>query len=374
MTEEEVVPNFKLTVDQSELNIDETSTPYIFAGNTLTLPVIFTTEDVDTAPKTYEFNAQVYNVTNGNTPVSGVSYTYTQSISGEYVMKGENSVQFAISDFTPVEKTGLFQLVISDDEGDEVNSLNAGSEYKVVISGTAYYSEKAEIAGQGAQDYALDFTVTQEFAVKSWLVSVDNNIYNNTGLGITTPWNFTNPVVYEYIVYAGDYAGEDWPTVMRIDGVVNYLNQSASEERKAAVSPLAFKESKVDVKQSYQDLSNNVWISSSDVSVNKNTDKKIAVTVNEENTPAYLKLTFTGYKMGDVIGNNDAVNLADVDVLLQEITDGLQGYYVADDRKVYADVWIDGQINSNDVLPIFQHYLGYDTNNIEELTAATGTA
>lgn len=367
--EETVTPGFELVVNEDNLNIDETQKPFIFKGGTLTLPVIFkVTDDTADQPNTYNFVAKVYNESNNNEEVTGLGYTYTASPAYGGGHDANNAYSFG-SGSELTDNTQLFSLAIAGE------NLNAGSNYRVEIDVKATYTQAGDEYGQSGATYSfLNAKLEQQFAVKSWLISETDNRLNKTASGeaVANPWNFTNPVIFEYIVYAGDYTGNDWPTVKRTDvSDIKYLNESASSERKAAVHPLAFKDTQVSVQmteRAYTDASG--WIAAQKVHVT-NSNEKFNVVVSEAATPAYLKLTFTGYCMGDVIGTDNVIDLADVDVLIQEITKDKKGTYIADARKIYADINADGNINSDDIFYLFKHYRGLDTNNIEELTITT---
>lgn len=331
---------------------DENQMVGILKGQTLTVPVNFITPSVDYSPTTFGIVAKVINLTD-NTEVENVNFDFTTQASSNIYLS-ENKKEYVIATISQDEELELFTVSVSGD------SLNEGYTYQLnmTVTGERVFGEND---GDSEPQILSDTQyVSLDFMVKTWLIQKSDNVYNKTAAGevVANPWNFQNDVVYTYLVPAISITdAADWPTVTRNATPTHYTAGG-------------FKNAVITVMKTTGGYENAEWTSAESSVTNAN--DKITVAVKDEDA-TYLKIIFTGYSVGDVVGANDDVQLSDIDALLQQSVsydsdNKPTKHFISNDRKVYADINADGILSNNDAFYLFKEYLGYDQNKAEELT------
>ena len=331
---------------------DENQMVGILKGQILTVPVNFITPSVDYSPTTFGIVAKVINLTD-NTEVENVNFDFTTQASSDTLLS-ENEKEYVIATISLEEELELFTVSVSGD------SLNEGYTYQLNMTVTGARTFGKTDGDSDPQILSDTQYVSLDFMVKTWLIQKSDNVYNKTAAGeeVENPWNFTNDVVYTYLVPAISITdAADWPTVTRNAAPTHYTAGG-------------FKNAVITVMKTTGGYENAVWTSAESSVTNVN--DKITVDVTDEDA-TYLKIIFTGYSVGDVVGANDDVQLSDIDALLQQSVsydsdNKPTKHFISNDRKVYADINADGILSNNDAFYLFKEYLGYDQNKAEELT------
>lgn len=320
---------------------------FISAGTDLILPVNLTCTDENELISRIEVTAIVENT---GTPVSDVIYTYTTDVEAMYA--GQK-----------VSTPNVFGMTGMGDEEtlDGINSASPVFELNIsgLTAGNTYTVKLNIVSGSGNPDSVIsEESIT--VAVKNWLVS-EGETFDNTKpeYAANDKWSFTqNATVREIVITlpnpatAGVYTSD-----------ILFPKISGTENPDTYAYALVLNDTKFINVEKSTDAQN--WVTSS-ITITENSDKTIQAVIGEEDAgTTYLKITFTGKKLGDVVDTDNHVsgdvNLADIDNLLQEIVNGLDGTFIEKSRYIYGDICKSsekdtGCLSANDAMLLFQHW------------------